>query len=58
MFIGGEQNKEVVDEAAVFLLRLFLCESLVLQKHLVLLKQMFGSVLPNFAAKVHEVKGL
>ncbi|XP_021913277.1 activating signal cointegrator 1 complex subunit 3 isoform X2 [Zootermopsis nevadensis] len=49
---GGEQSKETVDEAAVFLLRLFLCESLVSQKHLLMLKQMFGSVSSNLAAKV------
>jgi hypothetical protein len=57
VLIGGEQSKETVDEAAVFLLRLFLCESLVSWKHLLMLKQMFGSVSSNLAAKVCEVKG-
>lgn len=51
---GGEQNKETIDEAAVFLLRLFLCENLVSQKHLLMLKQMFGSVSSNVACKVHQ----
>jgi hypothetical protein len=58
VFIGGEQNKETVDEAALFLLRLFLCESLVSQKHLLMLKQMFGSVSSNLAGKVCQVKGI
>uniref|UniRef100_A0A2Z5TZE8 U5 small nuclear ribonucleoprotein 200 kDa helicase n=1 Tax=Reticulitermes speratus TaxID=60591 RepID=A0A2Z5TZE8_9NEOP len=49
---GGEHSKETVDETAVFLFRLFLCESLVLQKHLLMLKQMFGSVSSNTAHKV------
>jgi hypothetical protein len=56
MFVGGEQSKEIVDEAAVFLLRLFLCENLVSQKHLLMLKQMFGSVSSNFACKIHQVR--
>lgn len=57
MFVGGEQSKETVDEAAVFLLRLFLCENLVSRKHLLMLKQMFGSVSSNLASKVCQVKG-
>jgi hypothetical protein len=56
VLVGGEQNKETIDEAAVFLLRLFLCENLVSQKHLLMLKQMFGSVTSNFACKVQQVK--
>jgi hypothetical protein len=56
VLLGGEQNKETIDEAAVFLLRLFLCENLVSQKNLLMLKQMFGSVSSNSACKVHQVK--
>jgi hypothetical protein len=56
VLVGGEQSKETVDEAAVFLLRLFLCENLLLQKHLLMLKQMFGSVSSNFACKVYQVR--
>jgi hypothetical protein len=56
VLVGGEQNKETIDEAAVFLLRLFLCENFVSQKHLLMLKQMFGSVSSDFACKVYQVK--
>jgi hypothetical protein len=56
VLVGGEQNRETIDEAAVFLLRLFLCENLVSQKHLLMLKQMFGSVSSNFACEVQQVK--
>jgi hypothetical protein len=56
VFVGGEHNKETVDETAVFLFRLFLCESVVLQKHLLMLKQLFGLVSSNTAHKVWKVK--
>ncbi|PSN49726.1 Activating signal cointegrator 1 complex subunit 3 [Blattella germanica] len=41
---GDDQGEDVVDGASVFLFRLFLGEYLVLQRHLLLLKQMFGAV--------------
>ncbi|GLG93341.1 Putative activating signal cointegrator 1 complex subunit 3 B [Gryllus bimaculatus] len=51
---GGDQSKETVDEAAVFLLSLFLRERIVLHKHQLLLKQMFGNVSLNMANKIHH----
>jgi len=56
VLVGGEHNKGTVDETAVFLFRLFLSESIVLQKHLLMLKQLFGSVSSNTAHKVWKVK--
>ncbi|XP_063225665.1 activating signal cointegrator 1 complex subunit 3 [Bacillus rossius redtenbacheri] len=49
---GGDQSKEVVDEAAVFLLQSFLGERVVSRKLHLLLKQMFGTVSSNMANKV------
>lgn len=51
---GGDQSKEIVDEAAVFLLALFLRERIVLHKHQLLLKQMFGAVSLHTSNKVHQ----
>lgn len=56
MLVGGEQKKETIDETAVFLLRLFLCQNLVSQKHLLMLIQMFGLVASDLACKVQQVK--
>ncbi|XP_075226481.1 activating signal cointegrator 1 complex subunit obelus isoform X2 [Lycorma delicatula] len=54
---GGDQAKDVVDEATIFLLRLFLGERIVLRKHLSLLKQMFGQVSQNMADKICTTVG-
>lgn len=51
---GGDQSKEIVDEAAAFLLHLFLNERIVTQKHLTVLRQTFGFVTPGLAEKACE----
>lgn len=54
---GDDQAKDVVDEATIFLLRLFLGERIVLKKHMSLLKQMFGQVSQNKADKICSTVG-
>ncbi|XP_039287809.1 activating signal cointegrator 1 complex subunit 3-like [Nilaparvata lugens] len=49
---GNDQSKEVVDEATIFLIRLFYGERIVLNRHLMLLRQMFGLVTQNFADNI------
>ncbi|KXJ73287.1 hypothetical protein RP20_CCG016160 [Aedes albopictus] len=44
--IGGEENAVLVDEAAIFILRLFLDQKIVMLKHTSRIKKMFGQV-PN-----------
>lgn len=54
--VGPEQPQDIVDDASVFLLRLFLNEKMVLLKHLSEMKQMFGKVTPATANKICEVR--
>nr|CAD7458407.1 unnamed protein product [Timema tahoe] len=56
--LSGDQSKDVVDEAAAFLLNLFIDERLVTKKSSLILKQMFGAVSFNMATKVCESPGL
>lgn len=44
--VGSEENAELVDEAAILVLRLFLDQKVVMMKHSSKLKKMFGQV-PN-----------
>uniref|UniRef100_A0A182NQQ9 Activating signal cointegrator 1 complex subunit 3 n=1 Tax=Anopheles dirus TaxID=7168 RepID=A0A182NQQ9_9DIPT len=44
--VGSEENAELVDEAAILVLRLFLDQKVVMMKHSTKLKKMFGQV-PN-----------
>uniref|UniRef100_A0A182M3Z2 Activating signal cointegrator 1 complex subunit 3 n=1 Tax=Anopheles culicifacies TaxID=139723 RepID=A0A182M3Z2_9DIPT len=57
--VGSEENAELVDEAAILVLRLFLDQKVVMMKHLSKLKKMFGQV-PNalinkMCALVHDI---
>ncbi|CAG2055188.1 unnamed protein product, partial [Timema podura] len=53
--LSGDQSKDVVDEAAAFLLSLFIDERLLTKKSSLILKQMFGAVSFNMATKVCEL---
>uniref|UniRef100_A0A182QHM2 Activating signal cointegrator 1 complex subunit 3 n=1 Tax=Anopheles farauti TaxID=69004 RepID=A0A182QHM2_9DIPT len=57
--VGSEENAELVDEAAILVLRLFLDQKVVMMKHSTKLKKMFGQV-PNalinkMCALVYEI---
>ncbi|XP_055607496.1 activating signal cointegrator 1 complex subunit 3 [Uranotaenia lowii] len=57
--LGSEENSALVDEAAIFVLRLFLDQKIVMLKHTSRLKKMFGQV-PNalinkMCALVYEI---
>ncbi|XP_077300347.1 activating signal cointegrator 1 complex subunit obelus [Arctopsyche grandis] len=53
--VGSEQPQEIVDDASVFLLRLFFNEHIVMLKHLSEMKQMFGKVTSAAANKICEI---
>ena len=44
--LGSEENSSLVDEAAIYMLRLFLDQKIVMLKHTSQVKKMFGQV-PN-----------
>lgn len=53
--IGNEENVELIDEASIFLLRLFLNEKIVMMKHLSQMKKMFGQIQTSVANKICSV---
>lgn len=53
--IGSEESSEVIDDAAVFLMRLFLDQKLVLLKHLSEMKKIFGPFSNQLANKICKV---
>uniref|UniRef100_A0A336MI52 CSON001544 protein n=1 Tax=Culicoides sonorensis TaxID=179676 RepID=A0A336MI52_CULSO len=53
--IGSEESPEVIDDAAVFLVRLFLDQKLVLLKHLTEMKKIFGPFSNQLANKICKV---
>ncbi|XP_055382886.1 activating signal cointegrator 1 complex subunit 3 [Condylostylus longicornis] len=57
--IGNDESSEVINDAAVFILTLFLDVKIVMNKHINILKNMFGTILPQLANKmcsvVHEI---
>lgn len=53
--VGSEESSEVIDDAAVFLLRLFLDQKLVLLKHLSEMKKIFGPFSNQLANKICKV---
>lgn len=53
--IGNEENVELLDEASIFLLRLFLNEKIVMMKHLSQMKKMFGQIQTSVANKICSV---
>lgn len=50
-----DQADEMVEDAAVFVLRMFLDQDIVMLKHLTQLRQMFGAVTSVTANKICEV---
>lgn len=52
---GGDQSKSFVDEAAIYLLHLFLDEEQCLNKNITLLRQMFGAVSPTAVNNVFRI---
>lgn len=53
--VGSEEATEVIDDAAVFLMRLFLDQKLVLLKHLSEMKKIFGPFSNQLANKICKV---
>ncbi|CAG4955228.1 unnamed protein product [Parnassius apollo] len=53
--LTGDQPDEIVEDAAVLALRMFLDQDIVMLKHLSQLRQMFGTVLSSTANKICEV---
>lgn len=53
--IGSEENANLIDEAAIYILRLFLDVRVVMMKHLSELKSMFGTVISQTANKMCSV---
>lgn len=50
------ESKELVDSSAAYLFQLFIKEDMVLQAHLQILKQLFGSISSSDVYKVFEVR--
>lgn len=53
--LTGDVTNDIIEDAAVFTLRMFLDQELVMLKHLSQLRQMFGTVLSSTANKICEV---
>lgn len=53
--VGSEESSEVIDDAAVFLMRLFLDQKLVLLKHLSEMKKIFGPFSNQLANQICKV---
>lgn len=53
--VGSEESTEVIDDAAVFLTRLFLDQKLVLLKHTSEMKKIFGPFSNQLANKICKV---
>lgn len=53
--LTGEQPDEVIEDAAILCLRMFLDVDIVMLKHLSQLRQLFGSVQSSTANKICEV---
>lgn len=51
-FLGTEENSDIIDDAVIYLLRLFLDENIVMMKHLSDLKKIFGVVSTQTANKI------
>lgn len=50
--VGNDENPQVIDDAAIFILRFFLDATIVMVRHLSELKPIFGSVTSNWANQV------
>lgn len=53
--LTGDQSDEVIDDAAVLCLRMFLDQDIVMLKHLAQLRQMFGTVQSSTVNTICEV---
>lgn len=53
--ICGNESKELVDSTASYIFQIFLNETMVLQKHIQMLKQLFGAVSSLDVNNVFEV---
>lgn len=53
--LGEEQSEEMVEDAAVLVLRMFLDHDIVMLKHLTQLRQLFGTVTSVTANKICQV---
>lgn len=55
---GTEENGELVDDAALFLLQLFLDVKIVMMNHLADIRKTFGPITSNVANDIFKVKRL
>ncbi|CAH2095219.1 unnamed protein product [Euphydryas editha] len=53
--LTGDTSNDIIEDAAVFTLRMFLDQDMVMLKHVSQLRQMFGNVLPSIANKICEI---
>lgn len=53
--LTGDQSDEIIEDAAVLTLRMFLDQDIVMLKHMSQLRQTFGTVLSATANKICEV---
>lgn len=53
--LTGDTTNDIIEDAAVLTLRMFLDQDMVMLKHLSQLRQMFGNVLSSTANKICEV---
>jgi hypothetical protein len=53
--LGNEENSDIIDEAAILMLRMFLDQKLVMLKHITQLKKIFGNVSSQQVNKICQV---
>lgn len=53
--LTGDQPDEIIEDAAVLTLRMFIDHDIVMLKHLSQLRQMFGTVVSSTANKICQV---
>lgn len=55
LITGTEENSEIIDDAAIHLLRMFIDANVVMVKHLTQIKKMFGAVATDLVNKIYSV---
>lgn len=53
--VGSEESSDVIDDACLYLLRLFLDQKIVMLKHMTDVKKIFGQVTSQLANKICAV---